>query len=58
LPRGFLPIVMETEEGAIQLALNTCGRRDADELKMVRVKSTLDLGKALVSKALLDQLYS
>ncbi len=56
LSRGFLPIVMETEKDAIQQALNTCGCKKTDELKMVRIKSTLDLSHVQVSKILLDQL--
>ena len=56
LSRGFLPVVMETERDAIQLALDVCGCKKADELKMVRIKSTLDLSRVRISKALLHQL--
>jgi len=56
LSRGFLPIVMETEEAAIQLALNTCGCKNAADLRFVRIKNTLDLGRAQISGALLNQL--
>jgi len=55
LSRGFLPIVMESEREAIQLALNTCGCKQVDTLKMVRIKNTLDLSSAQVSTALLNQ---
>jgi len=55
LSRGFLPVVMETEKDAIQLALDTCGCKRADALRMVRIRSTLDLSHAQVSRALFDQ---
>ena len=56
LSRGFLPVVAESEEAAIQIALDTCGCKNPDELKMARIKSTLDLSNAFISKALLNQL--
>jgi len=58
LSRGFLPIVMDTERAAIQLALDTCGCTNADALRMARIKNTLDLSRAQVSKALLSGLES
>lgn len=55
LQRGFLPIVASDDEDAIAIALN-CVACTSDEVRMVRIKNTLDLNEVYVSNSLLNEL--
>lgn len=57
LERGFLPIVCENDNHAIETALACCNRLVSKEnARLVIAKNTLDLHELLVSEALLDEI--
>ena len=51
---GAIPIVMQNEDEAIRAAVQTCTGIDRSRLKIVRIKSTLDLGCIEVSETILE----
>lgn len=53
--RVKLPIVALTDRDAIAAAILTCGRADAAQVQLVRIKNTLELHEILISEALLPQ---
>lgn len=53
--RVKLPIVAPTDRDAIAAAILTCGRADATQVQLVRIKNTLELHEILISEALLPQ---
>ena len=55
LDAAAIPIVMETDEEAIALAIRTVPRVKPEAVRMVRIKDTLSLGEIKVSEALLDE---
>jgi hypothetical protein len=50
--RGQIPMALPTDKGAVAAALLTCGRADLDQARVVRMRSTLDLERLLVSESM------
>ncbi|HKJ00304.1 MAG TPA: lactate racemase domain-containing protein [bacterium] len=55
LDGGAIPIIMNTEEDAIKLAVKTAIRVKPAEARIVRIKNTLELSEILVSEPMLDE---
>ena len=56
-PEGAkVPMTFECDKDAIEAAVSTCGIEDPDDMKIVWIKSTLDLEKVIVSDGYLDDL--
>lgn len=51
---GKIPIIADTEEEALRIAIQVAREVDRDRLKIVKIKNTLELGVIEVSDALLD----
>jgi len=49
-----IPLIAESEDEAIKIAIKSCRGVDRDNLKIVRIKNTLSLEYIYVSEALLD----
>lgn len=54
LDSGVIPIVMNTEQEAIQLAIKTVVRVKPQDVKIVRIRNTLHIDHIQVSEPLLD----
>jgi hypothetical protein len=54
LDGGAIPIIMNTEEDAIKLAVKTAIRVKPAEARIVRIKNTLELSEILVSEPMLE----
>ena len=52
---GKIPMVLEDDKLALQVALRTLTQVDKNHIRMVYIKNTLSLENILVSEALLDQ---
>jgi Lactate racemase N-terminal domain len=50
-----IPATLDTEREAIQAAVKTCGARDRERVRLVRVRNTLHLGDLWISEALLGE---
>jgi Lactate racemase N-terminal domain len=55
LDGGAIPIMMNTEEDAIKLAVKTAIRVKPAEARIVRIKNTLELSRILVSEPMLEE---
>lgn len=55
LDGAAIPIIMNTDQEAIQLAVKTCLRVQSSACKIVRIKNTLELSEIMVSEPLLEQ---
>lgn len=56
-PEGAkIPMIFECDKDAIDAAISTCCISDIEDIKIVWIKSTLDLEKIIVSARLLDDL--
>lgn len=55
LDGAAIPIVMQTEKEAIQLAIRSVPRVKPKDIRLVRIKDTLSLGEVVVSEALLAE---
>jgi hypothetical protein len=55
LPGARVPVIMESDRAAVQVAVRTCNRPDMSRLRLVRVKNTLQLETILISEAMLDE---
>ena len=56
-PEGAkIPMTFECDKDAIEAAVSTCGIENPDDMKIVWIKSTLDLEKVIVSEGYLDDL--
>lgn len=53
--RGQIPMALPTDRDAVAAALLTCGRADLENARVIRVRSTLDLERLLVSESLRDR---
>ena len=53
--RGQLPMALPTDRDAVAASLLTCGRADLENARVIRVRSTLDLERLLVSESLRDR---
>lgn len=57
LERCFIPVVADSDEEAVHIAVKTCGRAvDPGNLRLVLIKSTLDLSRIYISPALSAEL--
>ena len=52
---GKIPMVMEDDRLALQVALRTLTQVDRDRIRVVYLKNTLSLDTIMVSEALLDE---
>lgn len=56
-PEGAkIPMTFECDKDALNAALSTCGLENAEDIRIVWIKSTLDLEKIIVSEGFLDDL--
>ena len=55
LDGAAIPIIMNTTEEAVQLAVKTCLRVESLSCKIVRIKNTLELADIMVSESLIEQ---
>lgn len=53
LQNSFTPLIMPSDRYAIQAAIKTCNRTDLENVSIVRVKDTLNIGTIMISEALL-----
>ena len=53
--RGQIPMALPTDRDAVAASLLTCGRADLENARVIRVRSTLDLERLLVSESLRDR---
>ena len=59
LERGFIPLVMDSDKEALDLALNCCNRYlTKEDARVAFVKNTLDISELVVSDALLEELLA
>jgi len=58
LDGGAIPIVMNTEREAIQLAVKTVVRVKPEDCRIVRIRNTLDIAQIQVSEPLLSEVRS
>ncbi len=58
LERGKIPMVAETDRGAFEMALRSCGHIAAGQERIVRILDTLHLEELYVSQAIADDLRS
>jgi hypothetical protein len=49
--KGRLPIVLETDQAAVDAALNTIGAVRPGEARLLHIKNTLEIGELDVSEA-------
>ena len=54
--RANVPLVVPSDEIALMLAVSTTGVADPDELRVIRVPNTLDLGRMVVSEPVLAEI--
>lgn len=50
-----IPMIAQSDELAIQIALHTCNNVDMDNFKVVRISDTLNISRILISEALIDE---
>jgi len=55
LPGARIPVIMETDRAAVQVAVRTCNCPDRSRLRLVRIKNTLHLETILISEAMLNE---
>ncbi|MFV1976565.1 MAG: lactate racemase domain-containing protein [Candidatus Scalindua sp.] len=57
-PEGAkIPMTFECDKDALDAAISTCGLENAEDIRIVWIKSTLDLEKIIVSEGYLEDLY-
>jgi hypothetical protein len=49
-----LPVIMNNDKEAIMIAIKTCNRIDFENVKIVRIKNTLELDEIEVSETYYD----
>ncbi|MBC8549856.1 MAG: hypothetical protein H8D23_09405 [Candidatus Brocadiales bacterium] len=55
-PEGAkIPMTFECDKDALDAAISTCGLEDTEDIRIVWIKSTLDLEKIIVSEGYLDE---
>ena len=55
LNRAKIPITMENDQKAIELALKTAHCSSIEEAKVVRIHNTLELNEMMISQSLIDE---
>ncbi|MFB0546741.1 MAG: lactate racemase domain-containing protein [Anaerolineae bacterium] len=55
LERAKIPFIAETDREAIKIALKICGNPVLSEVRMARIKSTLDLDRLYISESLVAE---
>ena len=57
-PEGAkIPMTFECDKDALDAAISTCGLDNVEDIRIVWIKSTLDLEKIIVSEGYLENLY-
>jgi len=57
-PEGAkIPMTFDCDKEALDAAISTCGLEDVEEIRIVWIKSTLDLEKVIVSEGYLEDLH-
>ncbi len=57
-PEGAkIPMTFECDKDALDAAISTCGLENAEDIRIVWIKSTLDLEKIIVSEGYWEDLY-
>lgn len=54
--RGMIPIVLDSEEEAIKVAVDTCWHHPTKEVRMLFIKNTNDLKYLYVSESILEEI--
>jgi hypothetical protein len=54
--RAKIPVIAENEEAAVSLALKTCGLKDIETARIVRISNTLQLEYVSVSKSIYEEI--
>ena len=55
LRRARLPMLLEDDAAVVRAAVAMCGRRDRNQVRLVRIKDTLSLDRLMVTPALLPE---
>lgn len=55
LTHGKIPVTMASDRRALQLAVKTCNALDFKQLRVARIRNTLQLGHLQLSEGLLDE---
>ena len=55
LPGAKVPVIMENDRMAVQIAIRGCSCPDRSRLRLVRMKNTLNLETILISEAMLEE---
>ena len=50
-----IPLIAENEEEAVKIAIKILRNADKDNLRIVKIKNTMELGEIMVSHALLKE---
>lgn len=58
LERVRLPLIAETDEGALELALSTCGLKEPEKARIISIQNTLNLKDLHVSKTVYEEIKS
>lgn len=58
LDGAAVPIVMETPEDAVRLAIKTTIRVRPEDIRLVRIKDTLNIEEIYVSEAMMDEVHA
>jgi hypothetical protein len=56
LERGKIPVFADTDRGAFELALRSCGGVDAERARIIRIRDTLNLEEIYASKTALEDI--
>ena len=58
LARVQIPVTVETDREAMEVALKVCGEPDLDRVRVVRIKNTLELSALYVSQNIWEEIKS
>ena len=58
LQRGFLPVVAGNDWEAVRIAVRSCGKPDMENLKLARIRNTLNLEEVYLSGALFREVLA
>lgn len=58
LQRGFLPVVAGNDREAVRIAVRSCGKPDMENLKLARIRNTLNLEEVYLSGALFREVLA
>ena len=55
LSAAMIPLFLKNQREAIKCGIYSCNCRDQSQVKLVRIKNTMNLGEIEISEALLDE---